>query len=622
MSSTITVNTTTAGDQTAPAIVNLNDGFVVVWQSFEPDYATGVPATDIYLQRYTNAGQAVGGEVRVNTESINEQVQPTVAATADGGFVVAWSSMQETSGSGYDYGVYLQRYGAQGNAIGTQAQVNTHTALDQEHPGITALTGGGFVVTWSSDLQDGATGVYSRLYGADGAALGGETLVNTSSTGPQSAPVTTGLADGGYVIAWDGTSGIHAQRFDSHGVAVASESRVDSSGAGAIARPAITGLADGGYVVAWQSVAGDGDSLDIHSQRYAANGSAMGGETLVNHTVAGLQTSPTVTAMDDGGYVVGWTTSDGTMNGDDDVVAQRFDANGHALGGENMLNSTMAGNQSDVSLASAGNGYAAVWSAQGQDGSGWGVAATAVLNSDTVPLRSIVKATEASDVLYGTYDENACLALGGNDTYYSQGGSDYFDGGTGLDTYIFPQSVGKVHSYELKDGTLTIHTADDHYADAVPIILATERISFSDAMFALDTQGPSGSTPAGHVWQAGALLHAAFGTTPDLTTLSRWTAQADASTGMGQLGQKLIDANLHGISNADLVKQVYLNLTGAQASADVVAQFTAQIGAGKTYATQGDALAFAANLSLNAAHLEFMGVVQQLDPTFFPHATI
>lgn len=622
MSSTITVNTTTAGDQYAPAIVNLNDGFVVVWQSFQPDHATSVPITDIYLQRYTNAGQPVGGEVRVNTESINAQVEPTVAATADGGFVVAWSSMQEPSAAGDDYGVYLQRYGAQGNALGTQAQVNTHTSLDQEHPSITALTGGGFVVTWWSDAADGAAGVYSRMYGANGSALGGETLVNTSSTGPQSAPVTTGLADGGYVIAWDGTSGIHAQRFDSHGAAVTNESRVDSSGAGAIAKPAITGLADGGYVVAWQSVAGNGESFDIHSQRYAANGGAVGGETLVNHSVAGMQTSPTLTSMDDGGYVVGWTTTDGTMNGDDDAMAQRFDANGHALGGETLLDRAMAGNQSDVSLASAGNGYAAVWSSQSQDGSGWGVVATAVLNNDTAPLRSVVKATEASDVLYGTYEENACLALGGNDTYYSQGGSDYFDGGTGLDTYIFPQSVSKVHSYELKDGTLTIHTADDHYADAVPIILATERISFSDALFALDTQAPSGSAPAGHVWQAGALLHAAFGTTPDMTTLSRWTAQADASTGMGQLGQKLIDASMHGISSADLVKQVYFNLVGVQPSADVVAQFTAQIGAGKTYATQGDVLAYAANLSLNTEHLEFMGVVQQLDPSFFPHAPI
>jgi hypothetical protein len=620
--SSITVNTTTAGDQYAPAIANLNDGFVVVWQSFQPDYATGVPVTDIFLQRYTNAGQPVGGEVRVNSMSINEQVEPTVAATADGGFVVAWSSMQESSASGYDYGVYLQRYDAQGSALGTQAQVNTHTAFDQEHPSITALTGGGFVVTWWSDAQDGAAGIYSRIYGANGSALGGETLVNTSSTGPQSAPVTTGLADGGYVIAWDGTSGIHAQRFDSHGAAVTAESRVDSSGAGAIAKPAISGLADGGYVVAWQSVANGGDSLDIHSQRYAANGSAVGGETLVNHDVAGLQTAPTFTSLDDGGYVVAWTTSDGTMYADDDVMAQRYDANGHTLGGETQLNSTMAGNQSDVTLAPAGSGYAAAWSSQGEDGSGWGVVATAVLNSDTAPLRSVIKATEASDVLYGTYDENACLALGGNDTYYSQGGSDYCDGGTGLDTYIFPNSVSKVHSYTLDKGTLTIHTADDHYADAVPIILATERIAFSDAMFALDTQGPSGSTPAGHVWQAGALLHAAFGTTPDMTALSRWTAQADTSTSMGQLGQKLIDANLHGISSADLVKQVYLNLTGAQPSAEVVAQFTAQIGAGKTYATQGDALAFAANLSLNTAHLEFMGVVQQLDPTFFPHAAI
>ncbi|MBG9388641.1 hypothetical protein [Caenimonas aquaedulcis] len=627
MSSSIThtgeagVNTTTGGDQFAPAIANLRDGFVVVWQSFQPDYATGVPSTDIYLQRYSNAGVPVGGEVVVNSISINEQVEPTVTATADGGFVVAWSSRQEASPSGDDYGVYLQRFDGQGNLLGTQSQVNTHSALDQAHPGLTALAGGGFVATWWSDTGAGGA-VYSRVYGADGVAAGGETLVTASSAGPQSAPVTTGLADGGYVIAWDGSNGIHSQRFDSHGAAVSADMRVDTGGGGAIAKPAMAALADGGYAIAWQSVASDGNGLDIHMQRYAANGATMGGETLVNHTVEGQQTSPAITAMNDGGFVVAWTSTDGTMNGNDDIVAQRFDANGHTLGGETMLNSTMAGNQSDVTLAAEGSAYVAAWSSQGQDGSGWGVVATAVLRSDTAPLRSIVKATENSDVLYGTYDENACLALGGDDVYYSQGGADYFDGGSGRDTYIFPNSVSQVHSYTLKDGTLTIHTADDHYADTVPIIMATERIVFSDAVFALDTQGPSGSAPAGSVWQAGALLHAAFGTAPDMTTLSRWTAQADTSTGMGQLGQKLIDASLHGITSANLVSQVYFNLTGVQASAEVVASFTAQIGAGKTFATQGDALAYAANLSYNTDHLGFMGVVQQLDPTFFPHAVI
>jgi hypothetical protein len=468
-------------------------------------------------------------------------------------------------------------------------------------------------VTWWSDAASPeAAGIYSRIVGADGAATA-EARVNTASAGPQSEAVVTGLAAGGYVIVWDGPSGIHAQRFDSQGAALAGEARIDTGSAGAIARPAIAALAGGGYVIAWHSVAADGDGLDVHAQRFNPDGSAAGPQAVVNNTVAGSQTSPAVTAAADGGYVIAWTSADSSGDG---VFAQRFDADGHAVRAETQVNTFTALNQSDIALAPAPGGYLAVWGSQEPDGRSWDVFARVVHDKVLPPQRSVVEATDGDDVLYGTWDDNACVAGAGNDIYFSQGGSDWFDGGSGTDTFVFPESVTRVSSYTYEGGTLTVHASDEHNPQTAPIILATERIQFSDALFALDTHGPSGDAPAGHVWQAAALLRAAFGTMPDRSALSQWTAQADEAASMGELGGEMLAAYAPALSASQLVARLYFNLTGQTAPADVVASYSAQIGAGKQFATQGDALAFAANLAVNADHV-LLGDVQQLDPLWF-----
>ena len=593
------VNSIAAGAQYAPTIAQLDGGYVVVWQSSQGGSA------DIYMQRYSDGGVALGGEVRVNSYVADDQLQATVAAGADGGFAIAWASAREG-----DYGVYLQRFDANGAKLGSETQVNTTTLMNQERPTIAALAGGGYVVSWWSDASTSATaGIYSRIIGADGAAAGGEAHVNAASAGPQSAPTVTGLVDGGYVIAWDGPSGIHAQRFDSHGVALAPEARIDTVEGGAIAKPVIAALAGGGYVIAWHSVASGGDGLDIHAQRFAADGSAAGGQAIVNTTLAGHQTSPAITSTSDGGYVIAWTST-GQDGSGDGVFAQRFDAGGNAVHGETLVNTVTTLNQSDAALAPAQGGYVAVWASQEPDGS-WDVFGRVVQDTVLPPLRSVVEATEGDDVLYGTWDDNACVAGAGDDVYFSQGGSDWFDGGTGLDTFVFPESVGRVTSYTMEGGTLTIHTSDLHNPQATPIILNTERIEFSDALFALDTHGPSG-----HVWQAAALLRAVSGSAPDRSMLSQWTAQADDAASMGELGGEIVAAYAPGLSASQLVARLYLNLTGQTAPSDVVASYAAQIGAGKQFATQGDALAFAANLSINADRL-LLGDVQQLDASWF-----
>src|SRR6478609_1618929 len=101
------VNSTTSGDQRAPIIANVDGGFVVAWQSSDGQ-------GDLLLQRYTDAGAAVGGEVTINTTTVGDQAQASITATADGGFVVAWASDQ----GGSDYDVFLQQFDAQAHRIG------------------------------------------------------------------------------------------------------------------------------------------------------------------------------------------------------------------------------------------------------------------------------------------------------------------------------------------------------------------------------------------------------------------------------------------------------------------------------------------------------------------------
>jgi len=118
------------------------------------------------------------GEFQVNTYTTNSQSGPSITALNNGGFVITWQSIgQDSDGS---TGIYAQRYDASGNNVGAEFQVNTYTSDNQSSPSTTALTDGGFVVTWMSYNQDGSGyGIYAQRYDADGNTQGSEFQVNT-----------------------------------------------------------------------------------------------------------------------------------------------------------------------------------------------------------------------------------------------------------------------------------------------------------------------------------------------------------------------------------------------------------------------------------------------------------
>jgi flagellin len=69
----------------------------------------------------------------------------------------------------------------------------------------------------------------------------------------------------------------------------------------------IAPMSDGGYLVVWEDLGGvDGDSAGVLAQRYDSSGVAVGVETQINTTTAGLQGHPTIATLSDGSYVVTW----------------------------------------------------------------------------------------------------------------------------------------------------------------------------------------------------------------------------------------------------------------------------------------------------------------------------
>src|SRR5687768_4340663 len=102
--------------------------------------------------------------------------------------------------------------------------------------------------------------------------------------------------------------------------------RANSQTASSQTKSSITALADGGFVVTWQTMdnSADGSWWAIKSQRYNAQGVAVGAETLVNNLGAGDQIAAQTASLANGGYVVTWETSDSSQDGSGTAIKARL----------------------------------------------------------------------------------------------------------------------------------------------------------------------------------------------------------------------------------------------------------------------------------------------------------
>ena len=153
------VNSTTTGAQQSPVIDQATDGtFVVAWESSGQDG----DGFGIYARRFDATGNPLGSEIAVNTTTSDDQQDPAVAVYDDGGFVVTWESFGQ---DGDAAGIYFQLFDPAGNKVGGEVLVNTETVGSQIDPDIALNSTGNVVISWTSyGGDDFEQGIYAQRF--------------------------------------------------------------------------------------------------------------------------------------------------------------------------------------------------------------------------------------------------------------------------------------------------------------------------------------------------------------------------------------------------------------------------------------------------------------------------
>jgi Ca2+-binding RTX toxin-like protein len=193
--------------QMLPSVTALSTGgFAIAWQN-----AAIASQYDISLQIYNSAGAKVGGELVVSNYGVNEG-GVKVAALSGGGYAVTWYTAEAVNGSDHD--IYARVLDSAGTAVTTAFRVNAALAGVEQKPALTALAGGGFVVTWES-AASGTYDISGQRFDASGNKIGGEFTINTTLTGQQSISSVTADTDGGFTVSWQSDDGtIRSRSFD------------------------------------------------------------------------------------------------------------------------------------------------------------------------------------------------------------------------------------------------------------------------------------------------------------------------------------------------------------------------------------------------------------------------
>jgi Ca2+-binding RTX toxin-like protein len=181
----VVINTTTANSQDTSQIITLSDGrVVIVWN----DASQSGGDTSGYAVRgqILNAdGSRSGSEFLINTTTANNQSSPALAALPGGKFVVVWADSSATGGDISGSAIRAQVFNADGSKSGAEFLVNTTTSFNQSEPSVAALSNGDFVVTWTDASGLGAdnsqTAVRSQIFGFTTTMEG--TLLSEKMTG-------------------------------------------------------------------------------------------------------------------------------------------------------------------------------------------------------------------------------------------------------------------------------------------------------------------------------------------------------------------------------------------------------------------------------------------------------
>ncbi len=286
LTSDILVNTYTNGFQVSPGVATLTDGsVVVVWASEGQDGSL----QGIYGQRFSAAGVKLGSEFQINQWVARNQRTPAVVGLAGGKFVVVWVSELQRGAATVD--IYARIFNAAGSAVGNEFPVNPSLTNLCANPSVAASPQGGFAVAWSQ--RDGlvrtsesqsyqnlpATSrsqrswdAYGRLFNGNGTAVSGAICLNTETYGDQYGPKLSAFGKN-FLAVWISLGqdlsreGVFGQFLMSDGSLAGVEFRVNTTSVSRQIHPTIAADGLNRFLVVWSSF-GAGTSFDLIARSY------------------------------------------------------------------------------------------------------------------------------------------------------------------------------------------------------------------------------------------------------------------------------------------------------------------------------------------------------------------
>jgi Ca2+-binding RTX toxin-like protein len=191
--------------------------------------------------------------------------------------------------------------------------------------------------------------------------------VKSAASNSESEGQVTHLADGRIVVVWNDItayttlSQITYRIYNADGSAAGSVQSATGTSTGYKSGPHIAALTDGGFVIAWDKTGGT-DFFDSAFRVFNSDGTARTAQQVF--TGAEQQSGVTVAANATGGFVLGWTEYNQTINGgvsNGSAMAQEYDGTGTALGaGPVRISGDLGGDSAPVFVINS-SGYSAVW---------------------------------------------------------------------------------------------------------------------------------------------------------------------------------------------------------------------------------------------------------------------
>jgi len=392
------INSTQSQDQEHGGVAQLANGTLVFVYE---DESSGTNS-QILTRRFNPNLVPVGPETRVNVSTNEERSEPVVAALTGGRFVVAYTAANL---DGDNYAVAFRRYDANGSALDTaDVQANSLISGAQFHPQMAALTNGGFVLVWTGQSLTNQN-VFYRRFDVNGSALEpNDVLANglgnqSVTSGDQGDPAVAVLKDGSFVICYSDRSGgdVYGVRIGSDGTAfdapggLAGQKQFRINGATVFDQtsPAISALTNGGFVVTYSSETnGTAASRRVLGRTFSAAG--VGGSENQLGAHANRWQAARLSTLANGDFVAAWQAYGEGVNADTNswaIFAQRFSSDGTPRFLPLRVNMVNTNDQDRPFLTFLQDGnYVIAWESFGQDSSRSGIfAQTMLLNQELLP---------------------------------------------------------------------------------------------------------------------------------------------------------------------------------------------------------------------------------------------